>query len=351
MGQSSRPSNRGFTLIELLVVIAIIAVLVALLLPAVQQAREAARRTQCRNNLKQMGLALHNYEATYGVFPMSRINLTIAGVPFQQSWGTMVLPYLDQTPLYNQMNFNTSWNNPVNNAATTSYISAFICPSAPGTRGVPSNAQYVAGPGYTGSDTPIWGYADYGSTNEMRWAAMDVAGVERPQTTTPRKRGSSGVLTRIDNNGAEITRIRDIIDGTSNTVAIAEDAGRPSFWLRNKLGGNPTSNAAFAGSQFVQDGWGWADINSGFSIDFANRTTGLTNNTSTNSSGVITVTLVPGATCSMNCTNDSELFSFHTGGVLAVFADGSVRFINENISLATLSGLVTKQGGEVIGEF
>ncbi len=99
---------RGFTLIELLVVIAIIAILISLLLPAVQQAREAARRSQCRNNMKQIGLAMHNYESTHGVFPSGRLERP--GDTKWVSWGVMILPYVDQAPLYNQYNQNLRWN-------------------------------------------------------------------------------------------------------------------------------------------------------------------------------------------------------------------------------------------------
>src|ERR1700745_210756 len=107
-----KPQRRsGFTLIELLVVIAIIAVLIALLLPAVQQAREAARRTQCKNNLKQMGLSLMNYESTFSVFPPARIDLSGPPGPaiYQTTWNALCLPYFDQAPLYNLYNFNLTW--------------------------------------------------------------------------------------------------------------------------------------------------------------------------------------------------------------------------------------------------
>ena len=139
--------HQAFTLIELLVVIAIIAVLIALLLPAVQQARESARRTQCRNNMKQLGLALMNYESSNQQFPPSRINLKTggsapnlttppwpAGSIFQQSWPVMCMPQLDQAPLYDGYNGKLNWYAASNDAVTTTKLSFFMCPSAPGER-------------------------------------------------------------------------------------------------------------------------------------------------------------------------------------------------------------------------
>src|SRR5579871_2814212 len=117
--------NRGFTLIELLVVVAIIAVLVSLLLPAVQQAREAARRTQCKNNMKQLGLALMNYESSYGVFPPEKITFIATSA---QSWTTMVLPFIDQQPLYDAYNFNAEWSDSSNVLVTQANLPGWVCP-------------------------------------------------------------------------------------------------------------------------------------------------------------------------------------------------------------------------------
>ena len=328
-----KSASRGFTLIELLVVIAIIAILIALLLPAVQQAREAARRTQCKNNLKQLGLALHNYEGSYNMFPPSRINISTP--VFQQTWGVMILPFIEQSAMYSQYNFNINWFAPGNDPITTTQLTAFVCPSTPGGRPLPTQALYDGITGSSRTGQPIWGYSDYGSVNAVRNAFIVAAGL--PSINT---RDAMGGLGR----GPGGTRLRDITDGTSNTMLIAEDAGRPRQYIGRIPGLNPRVGNIAVGTQFTADGWGWADINGGFSVDGAN-TAGLQNNTS--SSGTTTIV----GTCNMNCTNDSEMYSFHTGGVQALLADGSVRFLSENMSGATLVGLITLQGGEVLGEF
>ncbi len=337
--QKNKRAVRGFTLIELLVVIAIIAILIALLLPAVQQAREAARRTQCKNNLKQLGLALHNYESTFTMFPPSRISLGPTTTPpypvvFQQTWTVLILPFIEQANMYTQYNFNTNWYAVANDPVTTTQLEAFVCPSTPGGRTLPTQALYNAVTSSSRTGTPAWGYADYGSVNAVRNAYIVASGL--PSINT---RDAMGGLGR----GPGGTRIRDISDGTSNTMLIAEDAGRPRLYIGRRPANNPKSGIV-SGTPFVADGWSWADINSGFSVDGSN-TAGLPN--VSNNNGTTTIL----GTCSMNCSNDSEMYSFHTGGVQALLADGSVRFLSENLSGATLVGLITLQGGEVVGEF
>ena len=191
MVKLSERKLRGFTLIELLVVIAIIAILVALLLPAVQQAREAARRTQCKNNLKQLGLALHNYESTYGMFPPSRI--TLSNPTFQISWNTMILPYIEQDNAYRQYNTNLSWFNAVNDPVTTIQLPAFVCPSTPGSRPLPTLTLYSAISGGTRTNQPVWGYNDYGSINAVRNAFIETHAALKEKQASDRsvlKRGT-----------------------------------------------------------------------------------------------------------------------------------------------------------------
>ncbi len=323
---------RGFTLIELLVVIAIIAVLIALLLPAVQQAREAARRTQCKNNLKQLGLALHNYESTTRVFPPSRIN--ISSPRFQVSWVTLCLPYMDQAPMYNLYNANKNWYDPANDQVTTSPLPMMTCPSAGGARTVPTAALYTAISNGLRSDTPLWGFSDYGSVNAVRNAFNVAAG-----GTSWGVREMDGAMGR----GPQGTRIAQITDGTSNTIMVGEDSNRPNLWINKQPTPNPKTSAA-SGTAWTDDGWGWADINGGFSLD-GSGPTGLNNTSNNNGTTVIL------GSCFINCTNDSEFYSFHTGGVQVLMCDGSVRFVSENTSGTTLTAIGTRSNGEIVGDF
>lgn len=355
----------GFTLIELLVVIAIIAILIALLLPAVQQARESARRTQCRNNMKQLGLALMNYESNNQCFPPSRINLSTGGSapnlttpPFpvgsvyQQSWPVMCMPQLDQAPLYNQYNANLNWYDASNDAVTTTKLSAFLCPSAPGDRIPNSAAAYSTISngvrGTPGDGTmPKWGFADYGSINAARNSVFVLAGDDlrsRPSPTTGSKYEELAAMQR----GPGGTTIAQIRDGTTNSILLAEDAGRPFNFNRAKINAPNPNNSS---SMFTADGWGWADPNAGCSVDGAdnNGLQNKTKKTNPNQGNITTPASGIPNTCLINCNNDSEIYSFHTGGAMIVMADGSVRYLSENISPSTLAALITMIRGDRVG--
>ena len=326
----SRFDRAGFTLVELLVVIAIIGVLVALLLPAVQAAREAARRISCANNMRQLGLALHNYESALRELPPSRISVTTP-TRLEQSWISMVLPYLEQTSISSQYNYGTNWFAPVNDPFTTTQLKVTVCPSSISSRGLPPSALYNSITGGLRSDTPRWGYTDYGSVNAVRNSMFVLAGL--PSINTKEMLGGLG-------RGPEGVPMASILDGTSNTILVAEDAGRPMVFVSGRATLNPQTGDAAFGTQFTKDGWGWADINAGFSIDGGNAQ-GLQNKTANNG----TPTIV--GNCAINCSNDSEMYAFHPGGVQIILADGSVRFISRTINLATLVALVTRDQGDV----
>ncbi len=357
MLRSKKPLTRGFTLIELLVVIAIIAVLIALLLPAVQQAREAARRTQCKNNLKQLGLSLMNYESTTGVFPYEKCTTGV-----NQNWIQMVLPYMDQAPLYNQFNFNLSWADPSQWTLTATNLPMLVCPSAPskGSRTNPAGITGLLSPDGVNVPNPQgFGICDYMALSGVRFSLYYQGNLgPAPSYGCP----PAAVLSIPDDNrwacamhSTLATKIRDITDGTSNTMMICETAGRPGLFRGpNRILVQGLTSANFA----PKDGWGWADTGNSGAIDGATADGTIINSAnkpSPKGQGLLpTCTAAvcpPGATEFFAAVNDSEMYSWHTGGNQVLFADGSVHFINQNISLQTLGALLTRQGGDIPGDY
>ena len=334
-----RRQRRGFTLIELLVVIAIIAVLIALLLPAVQQAREAARRSQCKNNLKQLGLALHNYHDTYGCLPMMRCSGAYS--QYNANGWIGLLPGIDQGPLF--MAIGDAHNTSVYSWTTTfapwqTVIPVFQCPTDP-TSGSPSG---------TGPIT-------------TRCYRMSVGDSINNNYATP-TRGLFGFVSS--------TKMRDITDGTSNTVAMSEhvigklgDTRNARSWVAQGISGydaNPSicralsTNGLYAAGQAVMR------------PDFTN----IWPDGAVHCAAFSTVLPPNSASCGHSGNYvDWELVtatSYHTGGVQVLMADGAVRFISENINTGNLTtgnvssgpspygvwgALGSKDGSEVIGEF
>jgi len=326
----SQKSNRsGFTLIELLVVIAIIAILVALLLPAVQQAREAARRSSCKNNLKQLGLALHNYHDTHGVFPPGYVDERGGGSGMDDndphwSWTAMVLPFVEQAPLYDQIqvgsNAKTMMGVAANRTAMQTPINSFRCPSDAGAPIVQSNlgqrVEYDDGSGDADVGTAVMNYV---GVNNSRSNYQN-------QGTNPAN-SAVGVFFRDSR-----TQFRDITDGTSNTLLVGERS-----W---KVG----NTNIYAGSLFVvrdMNGGGPAQQHGDQGM------LGAMGATITSINGDPTVEL-----------NRQMFSSQHKGGAQFVLADGGVKFISENIDHdltnaidSTLERLVGISDGQVIGEF
>ena len=305
-------AKSGFTLIELLVVIAIIAILVALLLPAVQQAREAARRSSCKNNLKQLGLALHNYHDTHNSFPPGSIHAPPGGPNSRSvSWHLQILPFIEQGPLYDSINFST-FQGTGDTPAARARIATFLCPST-------SNEYEGTGPFYTthyyGNGGPKDGsgvtYTCQGDSSEHAQECHRTTSFNDGGSPTYGGFSQHGTLSR-----SSKTRFRDVTDGTSNTILIMEIS-------YDRIGTSGTRPDRFR--RWTRGSNGYA------SPAFRNVVTGPNTNSSK--------------------FNDASIGSNHKGGAQVVLADGAVKFISDSINLNTLKAVASRDGGEVVGEF
>jgi prepilin-type N-terminal cleavage/methylation domain-containing protein len=346
----------GFTLIELLVVIAIIGVLVGLLLPAVQKVREAANRMSCSNNLKQMGLACHNYQDSAGYLPPWAFDWEKpgpAGNPVgQQTQGhsafSDILNQIEQGNILNTgVNTDLSvidprnWPPPYGTATGgQTKIKLFRCPSAPDR--VIDYQPYFTSQGVPNAGPFILGATDYGVVRGMSDNFIAACAPNSPKDNNDDHTGAMGVkpikfVAGGWKTGAP-TKITDMTDGTSNTLLIAEDAGRHQMYA----GRTPVVPNAPCSSNYTNNvptcGWllnsAWADYNTYISVR-GFRGDGM---------------LRDGGCAVINANNDHNFYSFHTGGMNALRGDGSVRFVTESISPSVLAALVTRNGGEVFND-
>ena len=296
----------GFTLVELLVVIAIIAVLIALLLPAVQQAREAARRTQCKSNMKQLGLALHNYHEVHRTFPPGWI--AVGNSPHSAhdglngaGWGAMILPYLDQTPLYQTFDADYSIHDPVNVSFIGTVLTAWQCPSDP--KPDKWKIEHESNPGTVLAKLPTANYIGSFGTDDLH-------GCENAAGNSPVLPSGQCTSDGVFYHNSKV-KIRDIIDGTANTFMVGErrtDANQGWF--------STWPGMVAEGEEAFQRILGSADH-------------------------------VPND----RIAHFDDFSSRHVGGAQFTLGDGSVRFISENIDRGLYQSLATIQEGETVGEF
>ncbi len=311
----------GFTLIELLVVVAIIGVLVGLLLPAVQSAREAARRTQCQNNLRQVGIGLHGHHAARNHFPTN-----VSSGNARHNWCSQLLPFLDDNPLASIYDYTVRFDDIRNQEAVQAHLPFMNCPATPG--GPRQHPLFKAG-------TPRWSAsaADYGGstgpTSEL-WTKSPAV------VSTPQPAVRDGFF-----KGAAAKRqLRHMTDGLSQSIAVVETAGRPQVWAFGRMvpeSGLLTSTPV--ATTYVR--WcGWADTNvpllTGFRLD-------------PSQADPANQYISPGPQL-VNGSNNGGIYAFHPGGAHALFADASVRFLAAGASPDVIAAMLTVQAGDTVPE-
>jgi prepilin-type N-terminal cleavage/methylation domain-containing protein/prepilin-type processing-associated H-X9-DG protein len=356
--------SAGFTLVELLVVIAIIAVLIGLLLPAVQKAREAANRAKCQNNCKQIALACLNFESANKAFPIGdyrNSGAPDAGLNYAAvCWHSLILGYIEAPYAASLYNVNCDWCSDQNVNAVAVQIPVFQCPSTPNPNRFDSTTMegvltpfgtstfVITGatpgngvdPGPPGGVTDYWGFNSVNDNVVNSWpqyfspSMVAFAGAPANDNNSGLDfyMPATGVLTRGANG---VTHMADIIDGTSNTILFTESAGRPESYGMGYVDNGP-----------LDPGEGrWADPNGEMKCKGSNP----------NLPPQTPVTTPPGLhdkknlnanTCSMNCNNTNEPYSFHSTGCNFAFADGSVHFFSTTTPVWLIGQLVTKAGSE-----
>lgn len=309
MSTSSKKRRVGFTLVEMLVVIAVIGILVSLIVPAVQAARESARRAACQNNMKQLGTAVYAYHDFMRKFPPMNATLRQS-----HSWAPYLLVHLEMENLADKYSYTVDWNDAQNQEAIRTKLEVLQCPSAEPDREVGIGGNLKAAT------------TDYGPVGTFNPQLIQLGLVPQPITGN-----LGGIMVA---NGA--VQMADVGDGASNTLVFVEDAGRPEFWVKGGLGpdmASPGCGRYPVSGGNITGGAAWADPGNGVVLD-----------------GFVKDGLTCPGKCAINCTNNSEAWSFHPTGMSVCFGDGSVRFLNQEIGIEVYAALITRDGGEILDD-
>jgi prepilin-type N-terminal cleavage/methylation domain-containing protein/prepilin-type processing-associated H-X9-DG protein len=300
----------GFTLIELLVVIAIIGILIALLLPAIQAAREAARRSQCGNNLKQIGLASLGYEHSYKSFPKPYYRL-----PYAHGYLGRIMPYMELTSIAKQYHMEVHWNNAKNTAAISTDVAEFVCPSAPAGRHYITD--YAPDAMIAGSYVKNVNGAATGSASNTLVTAKTITKRSDWRGLLHEQLDAKGNLAPDPRNTTKAipmaTRIKEVVDGLSHTFLFTEDGGRPTYYSGKMIVSGTAGNPR------------WADPDNYYH----------------------THNICKGSRM-QNCNNNNEIYSFHPGGCNYLFGDGSVHYVHDDIDAESWVSLFTFAAHDVI---